>query len=137
MSENDPADIDDLGWDRFVSDVWESIYVGYHSNSGIRTIGRRWSDLLQGGVGCSQELADELVRIEIMQREDRGMLTGRDPLEVLAAMDEVLADMGLDLAELNAIRPAERSRLVAEHARLRKFLRDSTADLGDADVESG
>jgi hypothetical protein len=135
--ENDPADIDDLGWDRFVSDVWASIYVGYHSNCGIRTIGRRWSDLLQGALGCSQELADELVRIEIMQREDRGMLTGCDPLVVLAAMDEVLADMGLDLAELNAIRPAERSRLVAEHARLRRFLRDSAAGLEDAEAESG
>jgi hypothetical protein len=127
MYENDPADIADIGWDKFVSGVWESIFVGYHSNTSVRTIARRWSDLLQGGIGCSEEIADELVRTEIMQREDREILTTRDPLAMLAAMDEALADMGLDLAELDWIRPAERSRLVAGHARLRQYLRETSA----------
>lgn len=134
MYDNDPADIAEIGWDKFVAGVWESIFVGYNSNCGIRTLGRRWSDLLQGGVGCSQELADELVRAEIMQREDRAILASRDPLVVLAGMDEVLADMGLDLAELDEIRPAERSRLVAEHARLRGFLRESSSGPEDEEV---
>jgi hypothetical protein len=135
--DNDPADLADFGWDAFVSQVWESIYAGYHSNCGIRTIGRRWSDLLQGGTGCSQEIADDLVRAEIMQREDRGMLSGLDALAVLEAMDEVLADMGFDLAEMEFIRPEERSRLVAEHARLRRFVRERSLGAQDAESAAG
>jgi hypothetical protein len=134
--ENDPADLAEFGWDNFVARVWESIFVAHRSNRGIRTIGRRWSDLLQGGIGCSEELADELVRAEIMQQEDRAIRTSKDPLVTLAAMDEVLADMGLDLAELDEIRPAERSRLIAEHARLRKFLLEISSGQEDADVST-
>jgi hypothetical protein len=131
MYENDPADIADMGWDKFVSGVWESIFVGYHSHASVRTIARRWSDLLQGGIGCSEDVADDLVRAEIMQREDRAILTTKDPLAMVAAMDEALADMGTDLAELDWIRPAERSRLVAGHARLHEYLRRSAAGDGD------
>jgi hypothetical protein len=123
MYENDPGDIDEIGWDNFVTGVWESIFVGYNSSAGIRTLGRRWSDLLQGGIGCSQQVADELVKTAIMQREDRAILRERDALVMLSAMDEVLADMGSDLAQMYEIEPAERSRLLAEHARLREFLR--------------
>jgi hypothetical protein len=71
-----------------------------------------------------------------MQREDRAIRTSKDPLVTLAAMDEVLADMGLDLAELDQIRPAERSRLIAEHARLRKFLLEISSGQEDADVST-
>jgi hypothetical protein len=123
----DPADVAELGWDQFVSTAWESIFVGYRSSyRGIRTIGRRWSDLVQGGIGCSQELADELVRDQVVMMEGRTMLGSKDPLTVLAGMDEVLADMGTDLAELVDIRPAERDRMLAELARLRRFVRDSS-----------
>ena len=36
--------------------------------------------------------ADELVRAEIIQREDRGMLSGRDSATVLEAMDDARLD---------------------------------------------
>jgi hypothetical protein len=122
----DPVDVAELGWDQFVSTAWESIFVGYRSYRGIRTIGRRWSDLVQGGIGCSQELADELVRDQVVMMEGRTMLASKDPLTVLTGMDEVLADMGTDLAELGDIRPEERDRLLAELARLRRFVRESS-----------
>ncbi len=125
MYENDPADIAEVGWEKFVTGIWESIFVGYQGGRGVRTLGRRWSDLLQAGLGCSEDLADELVRLEIVQREDRVTLRRRDPLEMLAAMDEILADMGEDLAEL--VRPSERAELIAGLGRLRRFLRESAA----------
>jgi hypothetical protein len=126
MYENDPADIAEVGWEKFITGIWESIFVGYQTGRGVRTLGRRWSDLLQAGMDCSEDLADELVRLEIVQREDRVTLRKRDPLEMLAAMDEILADMGEDLAEL--VRPAERAQLIAGLDRLRGFLRDSAAE---------
>lgn len=125
MYDYSEADLEELGWDRFVTDVWQSIFLSYGRFTGIRTVGRRWSDLLQGGLGCTQEVADELVHAEIMLTEGRGPVRDKDPIAVLEAMDEVLADMGADLAEAEWIRPQERSRLLAEHARLRKFLHDS------------
>lgn len=116
------ADLDELGWDRFVSGLWESIFAGYRGFTGIRTIGRRWSDLLQGGLGCSQELADELVRTEIIMMEGRTALASKDPMIALAAMDKVLADMGVDLAELPVIPQNERSRLLVQLGLWRTFL---------------
>ena len=135
MYDNDPADIAEIGWDNFITGVWESIFVGYQTGRGPRALCRRCSDLLQGGIGCTEELADELVRLEIVLREDRAILRRRDPVDLLAAMDEKLADMGRDLAELDEIRPDERSRLVAGHAGLRGFLRASA--LEDAGPEPG
>ncbi len=128
MYENDPADLAEIGWEKFVTSIWESIFVGYQTGRGVRTLGRRWSDLLQAGIDCSEELADELVRLEIVQREDRVTLRRRDPLEMLDAMDGILADMGEDLAELEDVRPSARAQLIAGLARLRGFLRDSAAD---------
>lgn len=134
--ENDPDDVIRLGWNRFVSDVWASIYVGYCSNAGIRTICRRWSDLLQGGLGCSEELADELVRTQVMRREDRGPLNKRDALGTLTSMDDVLADIGMDLAEFDGIRPAAHAALLAEHRRLREFLRETSFGSQDETSDS-
>jgi hypothetical protein len=127
MYDYTSVDLDELGWDRFVTAVWESIFVGYRRFTGVRTLGHRWSDLLQGALGCSQEIADELVYAEIIQNEGRLSLASKDSAVVLAAMDEVLADMGADIAELEHIRPGERSRLLAEHARLRAYLRDTSS----------
>jgi hypothetical protein len=45
----DTVDIEELGWDRFISSAWEAIFVDYRSTAGIRSICRRWSDLLQAG----------------------------------------------------------------------------------------
>jgi hypothetical protein len=126
MYEYDATDLDEMGWEGFVTAVWESIFLGYRRFTGVRTLGRRWSDLLQGGLGCSQELADELVYAEIMQNESRMALPSKNAAAVVGAMDEVLADMGADIAEMDLVRPGERSRLLAEHARLRGYLRNSS-----------
>jgi hypothetical protein len=121
----DTADIEELGWDRFVSGAWETIFVDYRSTAGIRSICRRWSDLLQAGLGCSQDVADELVRSQVMMRQDRDLMAIRDPERLLAAMDEVLADIGADLADLDEVRPAERGDLITAHHVLRGFLREN------------
>lgn len=125
MYDSDPAVIEEIGWARFVTDAWTQIFVGYQSMTGIRTLGRRWSDLLQAGLDCPQEVADLLVRAEVMQREDRDLMSIRDPALLLAAMDEVLADMGTDLAEMAEIPPADQGRLLASHHELRAMLRAS------------
>jgi hypothetical protein len=125
MYENDPADMAEIGWERFVTGIWESIFVGYQTGRGVRTLGRRWSDLLQAGIDCSEDMADELVRVEIVQREDRAALRRRDPLDLLAAMDDILADMGADLAEMDDVRPAGRAELTEGLTRLRRLLRES------------
>jgi hypothetical protein len=132
MYDHDQTDVAELGWDGFVEDVWQSIFVGYRRFTGIRTIARRWSDLLQGGLGCTEELADELVRVQIMDMEGRTKLASKDPLVVLDGMDEVLADMTGDLAEMHGVEPAERDRLLAGMTRLRAFLRQDSA--GPQDV---
>jgi len=125
MYDGDPEVLEQVGWAQFVTDAWTQIFVGYESMTGIRTLGRRWSDLLQAGLGCSQEVADLLVRAELMQREDRDLISIHDPGRLLAAMDEVLADMGADLAELPEIPAADRDRLLAGHHDLRALLRAS------------
>jgi len=121
----DTVDIEELGWDRFISGAWEAIFVDYRSTAGIRSICRRWSDLLQAGLGCSQEVADELVRTQVMMRQDRDLMSIRDPERLLAAMDEVLGDIGADLADLDEVRPAERGTLITAHRELRGFLREN------------
>jgi hypothetical protein len=124
MYDYSQSDLDELGWDKFVTNAWQSIFVGYRRFTTIRTLGRRWSDLLQGGIGCTEELADELVRLEIMMYEARAALPSKDPIFVLNAMDEVLAAMGSDLAAAEWIRPDDRDQLLARHARLREFVRE-------------
>jgi hypothetical protein len=132
--DNDIADVEEIGWDRFVSGAWESIFVGYRSMSGIRTIGRRWSDLLQAGLGCSEEIADLLVRSQVVMRQDRDLMAVRDPEQLLAGMDQVLADVGDELTSLPEIQPADRAVLLASHARLRGFLRDGVLEPGDDEL---
>ncbi len=124
MYYGDTADIEELGLERFVSDTWEAIFVGYRSTGGIRSICRRWSDLLQAGLGCSQDVADELVRGQVMLRQDRDLMAIRDAERLMLAMDEVLADIGTDLAELDEVDPADRVSLLAAHRELRHFLQD-------------
>jgi hypothetical protein len=129
---SETADIEELGWDRFVAGAFEAIFVGYRSTAGIRTICRRWSDLLQAGIGCSQEVADELVRSQVMLRQDRDLMAIRDAEQLLTAMDEVLADVGAELAELDAVSAQDRADLVTAHRELRRFLRDSFLTAAEA-----
>jgi hypothetical protein len=64
--DSDPEDVELLGWEEFVTRQWESIFAGYRSSAGLRATCRRWSDLLEAGLACSQEIADLLVRAEIL-----------------------------------------------------------------------
>jgi hypothetical protein len=123
--DNDLADIDEIGWDRFIYGAWEAIFLGYRSFGGIRSIGRRWSDLLQAGLGCPAEIADILVRDQVIIRQDRDLMAIKDPERLLAAMAEMLAGIGSELAELDGIGSADRERLLAAHAALTEFLREN------------
>ena len=125
MYDSDLADIDEIGWDRFICDAWEAIFLGYRSFGGIRSIGRRWSDLLQAGLGCSEEVADTVVRYQVVIRQDRDLMAIKDPQRLLAAMDEVLADIGSELVELAGISPADRERLLDAHRALTAFLEEN------------
>jgi hypothetical protein len=122
MYDSDIADIEESGWDRFVYETWEQIFLGYRSFGGIRSIGRHWSDLLQGGLGCPPEIADGLVHDQVIVREDRDLMAIKDPDRLLAAMAEILASMGTQLAELDEISPADRERLVTAHRTLTEYL---------------
>jgi hypothetical protein len=122
---SDLEDIEEIGWDRFVCDAWEAIFVAYRSTAGIRSIGRRWSDLLQAGLGCSAETADLLLRDQVVVRQDRDLMIIKDPQRLLVAMDQVLADIGTDIPELPGIMPSDRDRLAAAHRELREFLREN------------
>ena len=125
MYFSDLEDIEEIGWDRFICGAWEAIFVGYRSMAGIRSIARRWSDLLQAGLGCSEEIADLLLREQVVVRQDRDLMTIKDPERLLGAMDEVLSDIGADIAELPEIGPSDRDRLLAAHRALREFLREN------------
>jgi hypothetical protein len=123
--DNDLADLEEIGWDRFIYGAWEAIFLGYRSFGGIRSIGRRWSDLLQAGLGCPEEIADMLVRDQVIIRQDRDLMAIKDPQVLLAAMAEVLSDIGSELGELAGITPADRERLLAAHQRLTQFLEEN------------
>jgi hypothetical protein len=123
--DSDLADVEEIGWDRFIYGAWEAIFLGYRSFGGIRSIGRRWSDLLQAGLGCPEEIADLLVRDQVIKRQDRDLMAIKDPERLMAAMGGVLADIGSELAELDGIRPADRERLLAAHGALTAFLREN------------
>lgn len=116
--DHDPEDVDVLGWDEFISRQWESIFAGYRTGSGLRRTGRRWSDLIQAGLGCSQELADLLVRNQVIDRVDRDLEGTRDAREVIAGMYEVLAAMRADLLELASGGQPAAAGLLDQHARL-------------------
>ncbi len=124
MYDHDPDEVSVLGWDEFVARQWESIFIGYRSATGLRKICRRWSDLIEAGLGCSQEIADLLVRAEILDHADRDLEGMTRAAELVAGMADVLADIGFDLLEMAEIRPEQRAGLLARHARLRAHIDD-------------
>ena len=127
--DHDAQEIEELGWEEFIARQWDSIFVGYRSWSGMRTTARRWSDLLEAGLGCSQEIADQLVQAEIIGGPERG-LEGADARAVVSGMVAVLADVRMDLAE-SALDPQAAAKLLDQHAKLLSFLRSYA--LGDDD----
>jgi hypothetical protein len=122
--DHDPDEVDLLGWDEFVTRQWESIFVGYRSATGLRKICRRWSDLIEVGLGCSQEIADLLVRAEIIDRADRDLEGTTDSAELVSGMAEVLADIRFDLLEMAEIMPEQRAALLAGQLRLHDLIHD-------------
>jgi len=112
-----------LGWEEFIARQWESIFAGYRARAGLRRICRRWSDLLEAGLGCSQELADLLVRREIIDRADRDLEGLTDAGALVAGMADLVADVRVDLEELEPLQPGPAASLLAAHARLLAFLR--------------
>lgn len=122
MYDHDPEDVTALGWEEFIARQWESIFAGYRARAGLRRICRRWSDLLEVGLGCSQDVADLLVRNEIIDRADRDLEGIRDAGALVAGMAGVLADVRTELEELvgDAV---QATGLLAAHARLLSFVR--------------
>jgi len=119
--DHDLQEVEELGWEEFIARQWDSIFVGYRSWSGMRTIARRWSDLIEAGLGCSQEIADQLVQAEIINGPDRG-LEGADAAAVVSGMVAVLADVRMDLAE-SALDLQAAAKLLDQHDKLLSFLR--------------
>ena len=123
MYDHDLEDLVALGWEEFIARQWESIFAGYRTRAGLRRICRRWSDLLEVGLGCSQELADLLVRREIIDRADRDLEGVTDAAALVAGMATLVADVRADLEELEQVQPGQAATLLAAHARLLAFLR--------------
>jgi len=120
--DHDPDEVSLLGWDEFITRQWESIFVGYRSATGLRKICRRWSDLIEAGLGCSQEIADLLVRAEIIGRADRDLEGAARASELVAGMAEVLTDLRFDLLEMAEIRPEQRAGLLDQQRRLQAHI---------------
>jgi hypothetical protein len=121
--DHDLEEVAALGWEEFIARQWESIFAGYRARAGLRRICRRWSDLLEAGLGCSQELADLLVRREIIDRADRDLENLTDAGALVAGMAGLVADVRLDLQELAVAQPGPAAGLLAAHARLLAYLR--------------
>ncbi len=100
MYDHDQGELADLGWDEFIRRQWDALYTAYRTGRGRRTLCRGWADLLEAGLGCSQELADFLVRAEILDRADRDLEGTADPRALVAGMSQVIADVRADLLEL-------------------------------------
>lgn len=136
MYDHDLEDVLALGWEEFIARQWESIFAGYRARAGLRRICRRWSDLLEVGLGCSQEFADLVVRREIIDRVDRDLESRTDAGALVADMVGLVADVRSDLEDLAAVQPGPASGLLEAHARLLSFLRayafgtDVAGDIG-------
>jgi hypothetical protein len=120
--DHDPEDVAALGWEEFIARQWESIFAGYRSKTGLRKVGRRWSDLLEVGLGCPQDVADLLVRKEIIDRADRDLEGVTDAHGLVTGMLAVLADVRADLLEVPGT-PDGAAGLLEAHARLLTFVR--------------
>lgn len=123
MYDHDLEEVESLGWEEFILRQWESIFTGYRSWVGLRTMGRRWSDLIEAGLYCSQDVADQLVRVEIIDRQDRDLEGAADAQAVVSGMADVLTDISADLAEMSEVDPALSATLLERHARLLGFIR--------------
>lgn len=127
MYDHDLDEVEVLGWEEFLTRQWESIFVCYRSWTGLRTLGRRWVDLIEVGLGCSQEVADRLVHTAIIAGPDRGLQGAGDVEAVLSGMVSVVAGLRSDLTAMETLGllPTGDSapELLGQHARLLSFAR--------------
>ena len=123
MYDHDLDEVEILGWEEFIARQWESIFAGYRSPTGLRRMGRRWSDLIEIGLGCPQEIADLLVRAQIIERADRDLEGAADAPAVLFGMTEVLEDLRTDLLQMGEIGPELAVTLLESHGRLLALVR--------------
>jgi hypothetical protein len=121
--DHDLDEVEVLGWEEFIARQWESIFAGYRSPTGLRRMGRRWSDLIEIGLGCPQEIADLLVRAQIIERADRDLEGAADAPAVLSGMTEVLEDLRTDLLQMGEIGRELAVTLLESHARLLTLVR--------------
>ena len=122
MYDHDPDEVAELGWEEFILRQWELIFTGYRTWTGLRTQGRRWTDLIEAGLGCSQEIAEELVSATVIRGPDRNLEGTRDPAAVVSGMTAALADMPAALADTPGLASAAIGELLSQHARLLSFI---------------
>ena len=122
MYDHDPDEVTELGWEEFILRQWELIFTGYRTWTGLRTQGRRWTDLIEAGLGCSQEIAEELVSATVIRGPDRNLEGTRDPAAVVSGMTAALADIPAALADTPGLAPAAIDELLSQHARLLSFI---------------
>ena len=122
MYDHEPDDVSVLGWEDFILEQWESIFFGYRSWAGLRTLGRRWSDLIEAGLGCSPEVADALVSAGVINGPDRINGAG-DAAAVVSGMTDVLARIQGALGDVAGLEPGVTATLLKQHARLLSFIR--------------
>jgi hypothetical protein len=129
--DHDPEEVANLGWEEFLAQQWESIFTGYRGWAGLRKMGRRWCDFIEVGLGCSQDFADELVRVHVIDRPDRDLEGAGDAHTVVAGMTGVIADVGADLASMGHLAPEISAYLLDRHAKLANFLRADVLGLDE------
>jgi hypothetical protein len=122
--DHDPSEVTELGWAEFIGRQWDAIFTGYRTGRGRRSLCRRWADLFEAGLGCSPDLADQLVRAEVLDRADRDLEGTSDPADLVAGMTKLVADVRHDLVELAGPGDGAGPGLLGRHAELAAFLRE-------------
>ena len=120
--DHDPDEVVVLGWEDFILRQWESIFFGHRFWTGLRTLGRRWSDLIEVGLGCSQQVADRLVRAAVINGPNHFMDGAGDAAAIVSGMTGVLARIPVALSDMPGLEPAAAATLLREHARLFSFI---------------
>jgi hypothetical protein len=119
--DHEPDDVSALGWEDFILQQWESIFFGYRSWAGLRTLGRRWSDLIEAGLGCSPEVADRLVKVAVINGPNR-MDGAGDAAATVSGMTEMLARIHGALDDIADLEPGVTATLLKQHAQLLSFI---------------
>jgi hypothetical protein len=120
--DHDPDDVAVLGWQEFTLRQWEWIFAGYRSWAGLRRLGRRWSDLIEAGLGCSQDLADRLVNATVINGPGGRLEGAADAAGIVSAMTDVLDLIPTALTDVADLEPGVTAALLKRHARLLSFI---------------